>query len=252
MRWVLLLILLLGGCAPTPRQPWPALPTAAELLARLEAQAGTYRSFDAAARVGVTVGGKYLASQQFILLQRPDRLRLDALTGFGQLILQLASDGERVTALLNDSVPPKFLIGRASQANISRLTRIPLAVDDLIALLLYDPPLAPRTSSRVKQQFEAVHLVLEPFGKEELQELLFDRALRLIGCRYYRQGKLWLAVEYAKFAQDSGFPRLIKLELPGELTKITLKISELSLNPAIDPQKFRLQQPDNAIVEELP
>ncbi len=250
MRWFLLFLLLLGGCAPAPRQPWPALPRAQELLTRLEAHSGEYRSLDAAARVGVTVEDRYLASQQFILLQRPERLRLDALTGFGQLILQLASDGERLTALLNDSVPPKFLSGQASQANVSRLTRIPLAVDDLIALLLYDPPLVSWRSIRVDQQPDAVRLALESFG--ERQELLFDRSLRLIGCRYYRQGELWLAVEYAKFAQDSGFPRQIKLELPEEQTQIKLNISELRLNPVIDPQKFRLQKPDSAIVEKLP
>jgi len=36
------------------------------------------------------------------LLQKPNRLRADVLTGFGQLILQMTSDGEILSVFLWD------------------------------------------------------------------------------------------------------------------------------------------------------
>lgn len=172
-RWVLLMVLVLfSGCVRGPEREWQTLPTEEMLLARIVENAGRYHSLDAAASVGLTVRGRYFPTQQFLLLERPDRLRTDVLTGFGQLVLQLASDGQDMAVFLNDKVPGRFFYGPATYVNISRFVRIPLATSDLLALLLYDPPLV----SYATRQVDIVNgsrLRLTLFGTGSRQELFF-------------------------------------------------------------------------------
>ena len=252
MRWLLLLILsvLLASCTPRPERQWTEIPPAEKLLARLELQSGQYRSLDAVASVHLTARGKYFSSQQFLLLERPDRLRADVLTGFGQLVMQLSSDGKTLAVFLNNSVPGKFLRGPANYANISRFIRIPLAPEDLLALLLYDPPLMAYTNSQVTVDGNRLQLLLS--SPEKRQELLFDARLRLSGCRYYVKNELQLSVSYEEMSDQEPFPHKVKIETPLEDTRITLEYSELKLNVPIDTKQFQLQKPANAVAETLP
>ncbi|MCW9049296.1 MAG: DUF4292 domain-containing protein, partial [Deltaproteobacteria bacterium] len=240
----------LSGCAPSLQNQWSELPPAAQLLNKLALQSGQHRSLDAEASVSLTARGKYFSSQQFLLLERPDHLRADVLTGFGQLVLQLASDGEYLAVFLNDSVPGRFFHGPASYANISRFIRIPLAANDLLALLLYDPPLIVYQESRVLIMSDQLGLMLT--AGDNRQELLFDARMRLIGSRYYAKNELQLKVDYEKISEADMFPRKVKIEVPGEETRVTLAYSQLELNKPIDPAKFRLKKPVNIDVETLP
>lgn len=251
MRWLFLGLLIgLFGCAPKVSDRWAEIPPAENLLAQLAAQSGRYSTLDAAAAVHLTAKGKYFPSRQFLLLERPDHLRTDVLTGFGQLVLQLTSDGEELAVFLNHTVPGRFLHGPASYDNISRFVRIPLATKDLLAILLYDPPVVAFNESRVELSSDRLMLVLA--GGLSRQELVFNEQLRLIGCRYFQQDKLQLSVEYSKISEEDLFPRRLIVEIPAEETRVKLTYSELELNGRIDSQRFRLKQPDGSIVEALP
>ncbi len=246
----LCILLLLAACAKPQKPIWTDLPSADQLLERVAATTGQVASLDTAASVGVTVKGKYLSSQQFLLAEKPDRLRADVLTGFGQLALQLASDGEELSVFLNTTVPGRFFRGAASHDNLARFTRVPLSAQSLIRLLLYDPPLiAYRQASVVEGKGG---LVLKLGADEREQELYFDTQLRLVGCRYLGGGSEQLEVLYQKIAEEDGFPRQIRISLPAEETKLVLKLSELQTNVSIAEERFRLQQPKNTVVEPLP
>lgn len=251
MRWLVFVVFLIPlGCAPQISDRWSVIPPSEELLAQLSKRSELYRSLDATASVSLTAKGKYYPSQQFLLLERPNRVRADVLTGFGQLVLQLASDGEHLAVYLNNSAPGRYFYGPASYENISRFVRIPLAAEDLVALLLYDPPLIAYTESRTDIVDQRLQLKLS--GTTNSQKLRFDEHLRLVGCRYERSGQLALDVVYDKFDEKHTFPQRIKIDIPAEETRVVLAYSELRLNTPIDSSKFNLIQPDNTLFEALP
>jgi outer membrane lipoprotein-sorting protein len=251
MRWLFyVLLIVVVGCAPVPDKRWQEMPQAETLLAQIFENAGRYHSLDAVAGVSLTVKGKYYPSQQFLLLERPNRLRADILTGFGQLILQMASDGQDMAVFLNNTVPGRYYYGSASYENITRFVRIPLKADDLLALLLYDPPLIAYQEKDVTLVDGRLKLVLS--GGSSRQDLYFDRQLTLVDSDYYVQGKQVLRVTYDKFSDQDKFPRRVKIKVPDEATRVTLKYSELKLNTQIEATQFKLEQPKNSIAELLP
>lgn len=251
MRWLsFLLLLVLAGCIQPQKPVWDTMPTAEQLIAQVSVSSGSFLSLDGAASVALTAGDKFFSSEQFLLLQRPDRLRADVLTGFGQLVLQMASDGDRLSVFLNTTVPGKFFYGPASYENMFRFVRVPLATTDLLSLLLYDPPLQEYQASSVTLVADGVQLELVNAAGQ--QKLLFNNKLQLIGCYYYRAGDEYLSVEYKKISPENLFPQTIKIAMPLEETRIKVTFSELQVNAPIDLAKFYLHRPDNAVFERLP
>lgn len=248
--WAGFVLLLLASCARPPQPVWTEVPEAEQLLLRLKETTGKVYSLDGAAAVGLTVHGKHVSSQQFLLAEKPDRIRTDVLTGFGQLILQLTSDGEELAVFLNTPVPGKFYRGPASDENLARFTRVPLADEDLLRLLMYDPPLIDYLHTEVTVLEEGV--VLELWNAERGQELLFDPQLQLVGCRYLTTAEPLLEVVYQKFDENDRFPRTVRIDLPQEETRVVLRFSELQTNVAIAAERFRLKTPANLQVEALP
>ena len=251
MRWFsFLLLLALAGCISPQKPVWTEVPTAEELIDKVSMASGRFSSLDGAAKVALTAGDKFYSSQQFLLLQKPDHLRADVLTGFGQLILQITSDGELLSVFLNTSVPGRFFRGPASDENIFRFVRVPLATTDLLRLLLYDPPLIDYQDSTVELASEGLRLIL--VNSTNSQELLFDSQLQLVGCHYYRLGKEYLSVDYRDFSTDNDFPYVIRVSVPLEQTRVKVSFSELKVNGEIDIAQFYLQKPDNIPLESLP
>lgn len=250
MRAILLLAFLaLSACARPVPTPMP-LPDKGELLQGLIRSADTYRSLDGEAKVAVSVEGKFFSSQQFLLVEKPDRFRTDVLSTFGQLVLQLAVDRGDLNVFLNTTVPGHFYRGAASDENLVRFTRVPVHFKDMVRLFLYDPPLIQGQGSEVKPHEEGVQLILT--GSGQRQSLIFDRQLRLIESSYYRQGQLWLKTVYNDFSEQDGFPKRIKLEVPDRKTEVSVRFSELETNVTIPEEKFVLNPPANATLESLP
>ena len=248
--FLLLLLFLLAACARPPAPTWTEVPTADRLLQRIAETTGKVDSLDAAAKVGLTIKGKYRSTQQFLLLEKPDHLRADVLTGFGQLALQMTSDGDELSVFLNTTVPGRFFRGAATDENLARFTRVPLSVNNMVRLLLYDPP---QIASQ-KREVKVVdgQLILRLIADNSEQELLFDHRLRLIGSRYFAQNERFLEVLFLNIDDDDNFPRRIQIELPAEQTKLALDFDELQTSVDIDAARFRLQPPKNLPVEVLP
>ncbi len=251
LRFILFLLLFLPvSCARPPEPTWTEVPTAERLLQRLTETTGKVVSLDAAAKVGLTIKGKYRSTQQFLLLEKPDRLRADVLTGFGQLVLQLTSDGDELSVFLNTPAPGRFFRGAATDENLARFTRVPLSITNLVRLLLYDPPLIAAQQNEVK--LIDGQLLLRLIADNREQELLFDQQLRLVGSRYFVQGERFLEVLFQNIDAEDQFPRRIQVELPAEQTKLALNFNELQINIAPAAERFHLQPPENLPIEALP
>jgi len=248
MLW-LLVVLIAGGCARPDLPPIP-LPDVEDLVQRITAGSVTYQSLDAEAKVGIRVADKYISTRQFLLLDKPDRLRSDVLTTFGQLALQLAVDQDDLRVFLNTTVPGKYYQGPASNENLLRFTRLPVSFEDLVRLLLYDLPMISGQKIQVKTHERGAQLVIS--SKTERQVIVFDRQLRPVESRYFRDQSLWLQVNYDDFSDEVGFPQKVQLELPEQKTRASIKYSETRLNVEIPAERFIVKQPAGAELVRLP
>lgn len=220
------------------------------LLKNLSATTGQVSSLEGAATVNLTVNSRFFSSQQLIVLEKPDRLRTDIMTGFGQLLLQLTSDGEVLSAFNHMTVPGRFFRGSASAKNLARFTRIPLPAIDMVRLLLYDPPLIDFQRSEV--QLENLYVVLRLTKSDLQQELLFDEQLQLSGCRYSSAGKILLEVLYQDLDEQQRFPHTFRIYLAAEKIETAIIFSELQTNVEIPMDRFRLKKPGHIPLEVLP
>ena len=250
-NYVLLLVALiaLSGCAREIPKVWTDIPTAESLLAKIRSTEANRHSLDTEAKVSLASNGKYFATHQFILVQRPRRLRTDVLTGFGQLIMQVAVDNGTLSAFLNDTVPGRFYHGAATQENLSRFVHIPLQISDLIAFLLYTPPVIAHNFATVDIREDM--LILGLTNGEQRQEIEFDPSLRASMVRYYRSDVLQLQVEYDDFNAPQGFPRRLKITLPEEQVRISVAMEQPLINAAIADDRFSLSAPKGALKEIL-
>lgn len=226
------------------------LPPAEGLLQRLSQGIDAYQSLDGEAKVAVSVDGKFFSSQQFLLLEKPDRFRTDVLSTFGQLILQLAVDRDDLKVFLNTEVPGKFYQGAASDENLTHFTRLPVRFKDMVRLLLYDLPLISYQELQVGLHDRGVKL--EVSGEQGRQEVVFDRQLRPVESRYFQQDILQLSVTYEKFSERDGFPLKIRIEIPQQKTSASVRFSQARSNIQIPAERFVLERPAKALLEQLP
>jgi hypothetical protein len=132
----LALALLLAGCPrPGPvARPYPP-PTAAELLAFLQARQAAIPGMNARARATSWLSGQRVRATVNMLVQRDGRLRFEAEVTLQGTVATLVTDGEGRFALL-DARKNELSRGPACPANVASLIRIPLAPADVAAILL--------------------------------------------------------------------------------------------------------------------
>ncbi|MBE0596539.1 MAG: DUF4292 domain-containing protein [Desulfuromonadales bacterium] len=246
----LLLFFLITACAKPPIPVSPT-PTAELLLQQLAQQGGAFDSLRGMARVRVASPERSFTANQLLLAQKPDRLRSETLSPFGNPVLTVAADGDRLSVLVPGE--GRFLTGAASYRNLQRFTRLPLQLADLVQMVLYQVPMIPWQESRVDAGADGNwRLTLAAAQGEVRQELTFDRRLRLTGADYLQADALVLRLGYGPFDRQSGFPQAMSIETPAQQSEATLTFSEIELNASIPEERFRLSPPAGYTIEELP
>jgi outer membrane biogenesis lipoprotein LolB len=245
---VLGLTLVLSGCAGQ-KLPLPPAPEAKILLQRLSDNGPAWRQLDAAAKVGLERQGKFLSAQEFLLLEKPINLRVDVLTVFNQLALQLAVDQGQLQVFLNTQVPGRYYRGPVSDELLARFTGLPLGIETLVRLLLYDPPVGEYQTLGVELNDDRYLLRLAAGARR--QQFYFDGSRQLRRVLYLQGQEVQLIAEYDKLDETDGFPRQIALEMPQQQTRLTLRLSEVRLNTPIKAGRFQLSIPANALPLQL-
>lgn len=106
-------------------------------LGRLEALREPVQTLRAEARVEQRGTEGRIRGTVMMMVQRPDRVRFDAMTQFGPAAI-LTSDGERFA--LADLREERYLVGPTCPANIARLVGIRMAGHRVARLLIGDVP----------------------------------------------------------------------------------------------------------------
>jgi outer membrane lipoprotein-sorting protein len=248
---LLLLPLLLTACVPRPVAPPVGAPpvAAAMLFERLADNATAFASLQGMARVRVRTDDRTQSVNEVLLAQKPDRLRLETLSPFGQPLLVMATDGEQIDLLVPGE--GKLYRDEYSLERLQRLTRLPLQLTDLVHLLLYQVPVIGHTHQTVAPVAEGETLLTLFADGGRRQELRFDRLLRLTDAAYFRDDELLLRVGYDRFnGETPPFPMTASLAMPASKTEATVAYSEVRTNVAIPSERFRLTPPRG--VEVLP
>jgi hypothetical protein len=155
------------GCASFPR---PTQPFTDPLQALGQQQAARERvqSLRAEARVDQRGQGGRIKGTVLMFVQRPGRVRFDAMTQFGPAAI-LTSDGERFAYA--DLRNRRFLTGPTCPQNIARLLNLPLDVQQTTLLLLGGTPLIAYARASIRWNddgFYRVTLVAADGARQEI------------------------------------------------------------------------------------
>ncbi len=254
---IVLLAVFHAGCAPK------VIPSAVEsfpvsreieqaLLDSLQATAGAFHSLEGMAKVKVVLGEKSLSGTQVLVAEKPDRLRAETLSpfGFGPPLVLIATDGRDLAVMV--PLEGRVYRGEASPQNMQKFTHLPLQVEDLVRILLYQVPLIPH-HEQVFSAFSAGGYGLALEGDGRRQSLAFNQAMQLVESAYYIDGELAFRVKYDTFSEgDLPFPQVAFLEMPGSQAEARLSFSEVRTNVVPDRERFFLKTPPGYTESTIP
>lgn len=164
------LALSLSACAGA-RCPTRPFTQAAPALERARTNRAPIRTLRAEARVDQRGGEGRIRGTVLMMLERPNRLRFDAMTQFGPAAV-LTSDGSAFELL--DQREGHFLSGRSCPSNIARLLGVALSGEDLLLLLTGDSPRMEASHQSIACTRHGTYLVTLSDDAGVTQELEYD------------------------------------------------------------------------------
>lgn len=188
-----------------------------------------------------------------MFMQRPDRVRFDAMTQFGPVAI-LTSDGERFA--LSDLKEKRYVEGEACPANIARMLGVQLSAAEVLGLLLgelpADMPAAGETSCRegeleVRRDLEGGGALITGFEPGEPPRLATVRRVTASGER------LW-SVRYEGTIEAGGkrLPRRIELTDHRNDTALSVRFKQVDLNIEVPEGVFQQTPRPGLSREEVP
>jgi hypothetical protein len=237
------------ACRP-PRTPPPDLSLdPAALHDQVIRAQGKVRSVSGDAKVAVDGPGGAGTVSQFVAAELPDRLHLEVLDFFGNVAMVLAAGDGRFA--LYDAREKVFYRGEATPANLSRLLPLPMAAEDLVAILCGRPPRLDGVPTAATAGPGYVTLELTRGRESESLRVgaggVVERATRRL------EGPGSYEVRFDAYQQRGGvpYPREIALRASDPKVKVDLRWKQVELNGEVAPALFRLDPPRGARVVEL-
>jgi outer membrane biogenesis lipoprotein LolB len=242
------LALGLAACAtPTGRPLAPDDPHPAALLERWSASVADRRALRGTARLSVDArrpDGEplRLRSKQRLVLARPDRLRVEVQGFLGTTLAVLTVDAQRYALLQTEE--RHYESGRAYPGLLRDVVGLDLATGEAIDLILGDPgrgrPRRVGAAFALADGITRVELAdADADGGRHSLDLDREARLRRFSLRDARGAVRWQA-RYADYAAVSGSPVAHRVELELPSASAVLALSGVELNPALDPDIFRL------------
>ncbi len=225
-----------------PTRPWES----AELIQSMVQRREQFRSLRSLAHIDYAGPEGKGSFQEAILVQRPDRLRLETLTFLGAILIVTVDDKEIIGYHPREGV---FVRGQRSKENLLRYTQIPLELDEITALLLGLPPVNPRAPSQ--QNGNSVTFTSSG-GRKDL--VRFDNR-DAVPTRWERAGgtgQIEISAQFTDYAKTPVglFPTKIVVESAGQNKRLEIRFEEPELNVTIPADQFTQQKPLN--VQEVP
>jgi hypothetical protein len=187
--------------------------------------------------------------EQLVVAERPGQLRLESRDFFGNVLAQLAVDGEALA--LYDARARVFYRGAATAENVGRLVPVALAPVDLVTLLCGSAPLLEGEPLEVTPADGALRLTVR--RADSLQRLDVGEGAVVLHARSSRGGAAGLEVDLAGHRPygEALLPREVTARAPAAGVALSLRWKEVEVNRPIDPALFRLAPPDGARIVDL-
>jgi outer membrane lipoprotein-sorting protein len=248
---VIFVAVALSGCATVAPPPAPVAPVpaweSAKLIETLAQRHAQFRSLRSLARVSyVGPEGKH-GFDEAVLVQRPDRLRLETLTMLGAVLIVTANDKEIIGYHPREGV---LVRGQSSKLNLLRYTKIPLELEEITMLLAGLPPV---DGAAMPWRQEGNSLLFSPGGRlKDVVAFESHLALPTQWQRFNASGVLELTAQFSDYITTAAglFPTKISVEAPQQGKKLEIRFQEPELNAAIPAESFSQQKPPH--VQEIP
>jgi outer membrane lipoprotein-sorting protein len=257
IRWLLFAVVpaVMVGCSTAARQI-PSPPqleleqppitgwTADKLVGILSHRDRQFQSLRALASVSYRGPEGNQGFQEAVLVQRPDKVRLETLSLLGAILI-ITVNGDEIAGF--HPREKLYLRGKSTKENLYRYTGIPFELQEMTRLLAGLPPV--RNSTGWQIGGNSLYRELDGGGKEIV---VFD-LVREIPVRWYRlgpDGSPALSAAFENFsATPAGlFPSNITLEAETSAQKRSLAIvyQDPEVNVEIAPSLFDQEKPPNA------
>jgi len=246
-----ILAFIAAGCSTTAKPPAALqLPApqweSAKLIESMGQRRQQFRSVRALARVNYAGPEGKHGFEEAVLVQRPDRLRLETLTLLGAILIVTANGQEIIGYHPREGV---MVRGRSSKENLLRYTQIPLELDEITALLLGLPPVEPSAPWRQ----DGNSLIFSPNGRIK-DSLAFESHLPVPTQwqRFNGGGALELTARFSDYITTPAglFPSKIDVDAPLQGRKLEIRFQEPEFNATIPAESFSQQKPPH--VQEFP
>jgi len=244
------LLVALFGCTTVTPPKAPKLPVpqweSSKLLESLGQRSERFRSLRALAQVDYDGQEGKHGFQEAVIVQRPDRLRLETLSLLGAILIFTANDRQIIGYHPRDGV---FVHGQPTPDNLRRYTQIPLELQEVTMLLMGLPPVDP--SATWKQEGNTLIL----FANDRQREVLTFESQQPVPTKWQRfndEGKVEFSAEFSDYIDSAPglFPQGIDLEAHLQNKKLRIRYKEPEFNAMIPAELFSQQIP--AHVKEVP
>lgn len=223
-------------------QPAAAGWTADKLIEILAQRDQQFQSLRALAAVHYRGPEGSQGFQEAVLVQRPDKARLETLTLLGAILI-VTVNGDQIAGF-----HPRegfYLTGKSSKENLFRYTHIPLELEEMTRLLLGLPPVVSSAGWQIGGN--SLYRGLNGQGKEIV---VFDLT-REIPIRWYRigsDGRTELSAVFENFSATAVglFPSKITLEAPEQKRLVEIVYQEPEVNVEMPPAVFVQEKPAGA------
>lgn len=234
----------LAGCATVtppalPKKPVPEW-EAAQLIGSLKQRNESFRTLRALAQIDYTGPEGRHGFQEAVIVQRPDRLRLDTLTILGAILIFTANPNEMIGYHPREGV---FVRAAPTPENLRRYTQIPLALPQATTLLMGLPPVDPGAAWQQNGNTLAAGANGRDVLRFESHEPVPTRWERYNGA-----GELELSAQFADYIGTPAglFPQTILLEAHLQKRKLGIRYKDPEFNSAIPTEHFTQQIPGHA------
>ena len=239
------LLIALGGCATVaPPEPKPPVPQweSSKLLESNKQRNEKFRSLRSLAQVDYAGPEGKHGFQEAVIVQRPDRLRLETLTFLGAILIFTANDKEIVGYHPREGV---FVRAKPTRENLRRYTQLPLELGEITSLMLGLPPVD--LSAAWKQEGNRL-IFSSNDGKRDVLAFESHEPVPTKWERYNGDGKVELSAQFDDYVSTpSGlFPQAVVLEAPLQKKKLAIRYKEPELNGPIPHELFSQQIPAHA------
>ena len=211
------------------------------MFARLELSRNAYTSLKGIGKYRFSQRDKSFSATQVIFAQHPDQLRVETLGLFNSPAMMLSTDGELWTVLLPGE--GKAYQGATTSGILQKFMRLPLRVEDVVAMLLQHPllPVWDEDEIRYDPDGNSALILKNAYGMQ--QEVLFDLQLNILRFDYYLAGGLQMRLTYGDFAEQTSFPKHLKLQLPLDDLEMDFSFSDVEVNVSHPNGRFVLIPP---------